>query len=182
MTELCEIAAKWKTDKTGSYTTFYHTLFEHRRAQIKKVLEIGIGSVEAMKHVEGYVPGASLRMWRDYFPNAQVFGLDNDRDVLFSADRIKTRECDQSRESHLLDAAHWAGGDFDLILDDGSHQEDDQVLTAVTLMPFVKNGGLYIIEDANEPEKVSAKLPFEHAVVLYKYTPELTGRLILIRK
>ena len=146
------------------------------------MLEIGIGSMQAMKHVPDYRVGASLFMWEEYFPNAMIYGLDIAPETLISIDRIRTRQCDQSSVSQLLEAACWAGGKFDLILDDGSHQVGDQLLTAMTLMPFLREGGLFIIEDVNELEAVSAKLPFEHAVIQYKYQPTLTGRLILMRK
>ena len=40
-------------------------------------------------------PGASLRVWRDYFPNAIIYGADIDKDILFAEERIKTFYIDQ---------------------------------------------------------------------------------------
>ena len=40
-------------------------------------------------------PGASLKMWRDYFPNAMIFGADIDKDILFNDQRITTFYVDQ---------------------------------------------------------------------------------------
>ena len=53
------------------------------------------GRLKSSMGVNGQ-PGASLRMWKDYFPNASIFGCDIDRDVLFSEERIKTFHCDQT--------------------------------------------------------------------------------------
>jgi len=53
MTELCQLATKYGTDKAGWYTPVYDLLLSGRRQQVKNVLEIGIGTVEAMSHVQG---------------------------------------------------------------------------------------------------------------------------------
>ncbi len=78
LTDLCHLAEYYGTDKLGVYTPFYDLLFRDRREKVFKVLEIGIGTIKAMAHVKGYKAGASLRMWRDYFINAEILGLDND--------------------------------------------------------------------------------------------------------
>ena len=77
MTPLCELAVKHGTDKCSAkhqLTPLYHELFERRRETVCKVLEIGVGSEQTMW--PGYRPGASLRMWAEYFPGAYVYGLD----------------------------------------------------------------------------------------------------------
>lgn len=179
MTELCKLAAKYGTDKIW-YTPFYHLLFEHRRDYLtKKVLEIGIGSVSAMKHVPGYQPGASLRMWRDYFPDAQIFGVDKDTSVLFQEDRIKTSYCDQADANELLAIGQWTGGGLDLIVDDGSHDPLHQLWTARMLLSYLKPGGIYVIEDVNHFEAVSPFLKVPHACITYHTS--LTARMIVIR-
>lgn len=181
-TPLCDLAFKYGTDKAGSYTRFYDALLRDRRDKVKRVLEIGIGSREAMKHVPGYEPGASLRMWREYFPNAFIVGIDYDPSTLISEDRIKTIVTDQKYVTDLMLTRRRMGDtDFDLVVDDGDHSVESQLSTANMLVPFLAPGGLYIIEDTHHPEELSARLRFEHAVVSYKYTPALTGRLILIR-
>ena len=59
---------------------------------------MGIGSLRAeipsnMLFGGAYQPGASLRGWRDFFPNAQILGLDVDASILFEEERIRTRAC-----------------------------------------------------------------------------------------
>src|SRR3989304_3769693 len=85
VTPLCKLALKYGTDKCPqlkhSYTPFYYQLLKDKRREIKKVLEMGIGFFPGMPEKKvffdpglkrTYHMGASLYMWRDFFPNAQV--------------------------------------------------------------------------------------------------------------
>jgi hypothetical protein len=178
LTELCRLAHYYGTDKAGFYTPFYDLLFRDRREKIYKVLEIGIGTVKAMSHVAGYKPGASLRMWRDYFPSAEIHGLDIE--LLPMADtRIITWRCDQSSSEELeaILPRLAGGGKFDFIVDDGSHNTDDQLLTFRILSPLLDSRGLYVIEDVNWPGPF---LEIEHAEIKY-WDNQLAGHCILIR-
>ena len=67
MKTLKELAAQYKeTDKLGLgyIEEFYETLFTHKKDSIENLLEIGVRS------------GQSLLLWNDFFPNAQIFGID----------------------------------------------------------------------------------------------------------
>ena len=87
MTPLCGLALKYGTDKGGNhllagetchqYTPTYYKLLEPYRYNIKSVLEIGVNY------------GPSLRMWRDFFPNAHIIGLDSNAECLFNEERIE---------------------------------------------------------------------------------------------
>jgi len=103
----------------------YHGLWNLKRDNILKVFECGIGtySVDIPSNMgTNGMPGASLYAWRDYFPNAQIYGADIDRKILFTADRIKTFWVDQlSKESITSLWAEVGETDFDIILDDGLH-------------------------------------------------------------
>ena len=157
-TMLCQLAEKYGVDKcpviNHSYTPAYHTLLFPLKEKINSVLEIGIGNIPLMRPMVGekYKLGASLRMWRDYFPNAQIIGCDIDRSVLFNdEERIKTFYVDQSDKGSLLslaDTVRPITETFDIIIDDGSHIEEHMRLSFQTLWKFVKpGGGIYIIED-----------------------------------
>jgi SAM-dependent methyltransferase len=184
VTELCKIGATYRTDKViGGYTHFYHSLFANRR-DLRKVLEVGIGTPGAMTHVEDYLPGASLFMWRDYFPQATVYGLDIDSDVLINAERIQSHIVDQRSDESLKVAAEWAGDSFDLIVDDGTHEEEHQLRTFQNLFPLVRPGGFYVIEDANDHTAISSKLTeslYPHQIVFCKFGA-LTGKLVLVSR
>src|SRR5215471_2013904 len=68
-----QLAVQYSSDKfwAHSYIPYYDELFRPIREKVKCVLEIGIGYEELMQpFVPEYVPASSLKMWRDYFPNA----------------------------------------------------------------------------------------------------------------
>lgn len=150
LTPLCELAIKYGSDKCPkyghSYTPWYHQKFEPIRNEPLKILEIGIGNHELMAPIVGedYKPGASLRMWAEYFPNAQITGLDIRKEVLFEEDRISTFLFDQSCVKSL-DCLVSSGFEFDIIIDDGSHELGDMLMTQRFLLPIARKW--YIIED-----------------------------------
>lgn len=140
-TRLCELAYKYGSDKCPqlkkhTYTEYYFDLLEGKRDQVKKVLEIGVGG-----------RGASLYMWQDFFPKAKIFGADIDVSRLINQNRIESIYCDQSNKKDLKRLISKTGPDIDLVVDDGSHVPDHQVISCLTLMPLLKKGATYIIED-----------------------------------
>ena len=169
---LCSLAEKHRVDKCPkifhSYTPAYDKILDDIRQDAKLVVEIGIGFPEMMKPIVGdsYRAGASLRMWRDYFPNAHIIGCDIRRDVLFQDERISCRLVDQSDRESLLGLktaliSHW--GAADLILDDGSHEPAHMALSFQMLWGAVRPGGFYIIEDIRKEHLVD----FTHLHMLF---------------
>lgn len=179
---LAELGRRYGSDKPVQYAPFYDLLLASRQASVRSVFEIGI------------FKGGSLRMWRDYFFRAQIYGMDINPETLFTEDRIQTFQGDQASAGAIRKIAD-SCGPFDLIVEDGSHKPDHQVMNAEFLMPYLSPGGLYIIEDVNPPVcEVSSRLPFEHTIVehlprgiqkssYYQSGSCLgAGRCILIRK
>ncbi|MFQ6537965.1 MULTISPECIES: hypothetical protein [Aphanothece] len=159
--ELCDMHGSDKGSRMASghsyqwpphrYCEFYARMFDHCRFSIGRVFECGIGSSNAAISSSmgpNARAGASLRVWRDYFPNAQIYGADIDQTVLFQEDRIKTYFVDQMSidliEKMWLDIGV---ADFDLIIDDGLHT----VAAAETLFnnsfSKLRQGGVYVVED-----------------------------------
>ena len=171
-TPLCELAEKYGTDKAGGgYTAFYHMLLGAHRERIRSVLELGIGTTGAMQHVPGYKPGASLRMWEEYFPNALIFGADIESGLMATREgRIITSLCDERQSGDLRRTIHLveyvSGRRPDLIVDDALHTSDAQVFSANNLAHAVSPGGFYIIEDVASPHLVSSQLEFPHYAVM----------------
>jgi hypothetical protein len=161
-TPLCEIAFKYGTDKCPQikhrYTEVYYKLFKDKVNQVKKVLEIGVGHQEKMKVFDNpqYVTGASLRMWRDFFPNAQIYGIDTDPETIFNDERITTFCYDQTnyRDLELLIAQ--IGSDIDIVIDDGAHTPSSQIITCLELMPLLDKKVFYIIEDVTDLDIMKA--------------------------
>jgi hypothetical protein len=113
-----------------------------------------------MPYAQNYAIAASLWMWADFFPNAEVYGIDiHDSAMVKDVPRVHTHVIDQTDERGLQRLAMLAGG-FDLIIDDGSHDRDHQVFSAKVLMPFLNQGGTYIIEDVEFVDYVTHNLPF----------------------
>ena len=167
MTELCELANKWGTDKGPRghcYTAYYHELFKDKR-DIKKVLEIGIDV------------GRSLFMWQEYFQQAEIFALEADPGRLINGGRIKSIQCNQGNLEDLRSIGTKAGTDFDFMVDDGSHDPIHQILSAKVLCQLLRLGGVYIIEDVADFGAVVPYIPY--ACETKDLGPD--SRLVIIR-
>lgn len=134
-----------------SYSHFYHLIFGGRRHSVKRVFECGIGtnnpSMPSSMGSNG-IPGASLRVWRDYFPNATVYGADIDAAILFSEERIETRWLDQTSVSSIR--ALWADigqEPFEVMIDDGLHTFEAGSTLLSNSLTYLDETGVYIIED-----------------------------------
>ncbi|TVV71700.1 class I SAM-dependent methyltransferase [Sphingomonas solaris] len=153
-TDLCRLMAGHGSDKGigwHTYTPFYQALFLGRRETLTALFELGLGTnnEDTPSNMGRHgTPGASLRGWRDFFPNARIYGADVDRRVLFAEDRIETFFVDQCDAETF--AAMWAklpDVELDVFVDDGLHTFDAARLTLDHAIGRVKSGGHYIIED-----------------------------------
>jgi hypothetical protein len=135
-------------------------------------------------------PGASLRVWRDYFPNATVFGADIDRNILFEEQRIKTHYMDQLNPESI--SKFWsftAGGEFDLMIDDGLHTFEAGSTLFSHSFDYLSTGGVYVIEDVSLEDLSKYKGFFEDTnyvvdfIILERPKIYVDGNcLIVIRK
>lgn len=130
---LSTLASRHGTDKGPSchnYTLLYEMMFAGIRKEPLKILEIGV------------LDGCSLRMWADYFPNAEIHGFDvNPECKVFADDRITIHIGDQGNRRDL----EYMGIDFDIVIDDGSHRVSDQIASFKVLWPNTRL--IYIVED-----------------------------------
>lgn len=140
---LDELSVKYGTDK-GSLKHHYMEFYEqHLPKSPKKILEIGVKE------------GRSLAMWHEYFPNAEIFGLDlfeeySHETVYKNIDHFSGGEWDLNKITLITgNQCYYIVHDelrkfyFDVIIDDGSHNSRDQMITFFGLF----NGGQYYIED-----------------------------------
>lgn len=163
-------------DKNG-YTPLYHTLFFKIKDEPVKLLEIGIGTmIPGVKSsmvgyaLENYKPGGSLRAWRDYFVNGEIIGMDVQPDTQFQdEERIQTHLCDSTdicsvymkmseiitKESKDTNLNISGTSYYDIIIDDGCHLDTSQLKTLQNFYPFLKKGGIYVIEDIYPGSSVS---------------------------
>jgi hypothetical protein len=134
------------------YAPFYEMILSPLRFKIKSVLEVGLGTNNAnltsSMGVQGR-PGASLRVWRDYFPVATIIGADIDKEILFQEDRIFTFYCDQTDpESISRFFTQCPIKRIELIIDDGLHTEEAAATFFENSYHKLIPGGRYFIEDA----------------------------------
>jgi hypothetical protein len=156
---LVDLARHYHLDKEASsgfhdYIPVYHHLFESLQESTKTVFEIGIGCVEKNQMLnvnrQGYKTGNSLRMWRDYFKNANIYSIDiHEEAMIIDEERIKTFVADQSSKEQLEEVCKKIGQPLDIVVDDGSHQYNHQVASFIYLEPFLAPKAIYCIEDIN---------------------------------
>lgn len=150
MSLLEDLFAKYGTDKNHhGYTPFYTAELEARRHEVKRVLEIGI-SCSSVLGSSMHNIGASLWSWHDFFPNAEIVGIDIDpRWMVNSEDgRIRSFCVDAYDTQALLAVMTKIGGEpFDFIVDDADHDPGPQVQLLRDLSPYLAQNGLYAIED-----------------------------------
>jgi hypothetical protein len=136
-----------------TYSDYYSMLFGHCRQNVLRVFECGLGTrnpeIPSSMGPDGK-PGASLRVWRDYFPNASVFGCDIDRESLFEEERISTNYIDQLDAGSVQEFWKTVGvGDFDLMVDDGLHTFEAGSNLFKNSIEHLATTGIYVIEDVS---------------------------------
>lgn len=145
--ELCGLATKYHTDKTT------HNLFTHRHPYTP-IYSMFLGGLRTAGRPLiigeiGVLNGASIRMWSDYFAEAEIHAFDIDPKALKSIEGIP------NVKTHILDGGSaeqinktFIGlPQFDLLLEDASHRLEHQVICLRECMKYVAVGGLLIIED-----------------------------------
>lgn len=124
------------------WDNYFDIYDEHLNKYIGKnpnVLEIGVAG------------GGSLEMWSKFFENGQIFGIDIEQECLtyqYQEKNIHISIGDQSSpefwDFYLKDK-----GLFDVIVDDGSHVNEHQVITLLKVFPHLNDGGTIIFEDTH---------------------------------
>jgi hypothetical protein len=140
---LTELATRFGTDKWGShyYTQHYETHLARFRDEKFQLLEIGVGGYN-----EEGLGGASLHMWRAYFPKARIVGVDIEDKSFVDTDRIRTVIGDQT-DAELLREQILHGLPTLVFIDDGSHRPADIIRTFSVAFPMLPDGAIYAIED-----------------------------------
>jgi hypothetical protein len=141
--DLSHLAMLFHTDKWGLhwYTQHYQRYFHPLRKKRLNLLEIGVGGYQ--NSAKG---GESLRMWKAFFRNSHIVGIDLCDKTHFSEPRIDIRQCDQTDAKTLCNLSTEYGG-FDIVIDDGSHLNEHVITTFNILFPLLRSDGIYAIED-----------------------------------
>jgi SAM-dependent methyltransferase len=154
--QLTDLMNLFGSDKGGrnnhhNFASYYSEIFFHKRNDIKNFLEIGLGtndtSVLSNMGSNG-IPLASLRAWRDYFKNANIYGADIDKNILKNEDRIETFYVDQTDPITIKEMFKNIGEKkFDIILEDGLHEYNANICFFENAIEYLEPNGTYIIED-----------------------------------
>jgi len=123
---------------SNHYASWYENWFFPIKEKVTNICEIGVFN------------GSSTKAFKSYFPNAEILGLDIHDKTEYDEERITTKILDQSNFSQLqnfVDECKSNNLQFDIILDDGSHDIGHQQMTFGKFFQLLKPGGIYIIED-----------------------------------
>lgn len=157
-TPLCTIMQKHGSDKgqgRHNYTPLYHNLFKNKRTQITDIFELGIGTTNPQipsNMGPNGTPKASLRGWKEYFPNATIHGADIDTTILKDEEKIQTHYVDLNNPQTIQEMWNQHSlkeQTFDIIIDDGLHNHQANTTFLTNSLKKLKPDGTYIIEDIN---------------------------------
>jgi len=136
-------------DKWQHYFEIYDRHLGRYANQKVRVLEIGVDH------------GGSLQLWRRFFgKHAEIIGIDIRPECAFEEDQIQIRIGDQT-DVRFLDSL----GEFDIVIDDGSHVPAHQQISFMALWPKTK--GVYLIEDCHD--RFPALVPTPELVTRYPW-------------
>jgi hypothetical protein len=160
------------------YTRVYDRFFRHLRNDPLTILEIGLHRPENDKRrshggAEGStsakaLSAPSLEMWRAYFPKATIYGFDIDDFTSVRIPGCSILRGDMSSRDDLNNLAQLVARPFDIIIEDASHVSHHQQIALGTLLPYVRPGGLYIIEDLHWQDPKLEKYDAPKTVYLLK--------------
>ena len=132
--DLIQIGKKYPTSKNYSgFIEIYEKYFSPLKNEKINILEIGVDK------------GDSLRLWKEYFSNAKICGIDLfEKNIVI--DNVEIFIGDQSDYSFLQTIVN-KYHKFDVIIDDGSHLSKHIISSFNFLFPFLNDDGIYVVED-----------------------------------
>ena len=154
--ELTDLMNLYGSDKGGknnhhNFASYYSEIFFHKKNDIKNFLEIGLGTndTNVLSNMgSNGTPLASLRAWKEYFKNANIYGADIDKKILKNEERIETFYVDQTNPTTIKEMFNNIGQKkFDIILEDGLHEFNANICFFENAIEYLEPNGTYIIED-----------------------------------
>ena len=141
--DITKLALLYGTDKWNShfYTPHYQRHFAGLRRKKLNILEIGIGGYTHQR-----VGGASLKVWKAFFPNSVIHAIDIDDKSFLQEQRIRIYQGSQFDGDFLAKLCAEIGA-LDIVIDDGSHLNEHVIYTFNQLFPRLSENGIYVIED-----------------------------------
>lgn len=186
-TELCGILKEFKSDKSSdwhNYSALYHYMFSHLTEVPMNIFEVGI------------YEGGSVRSWKKYFKNGEIYAGDVEQRCFVNEERIKSFYCDQDNPASIdsmWNILELKDIMFDIIIDDGKHEFQSNINFLLHSIHKLKNGGIFIIEDLTIPtynqfenivSELKEKLNVEYIelVKLPNLTNHIDNNVLIIKK
>ena len=147
-------SSKKRSIKWKKYFPIYEMLFEKYRNKGITFVEIGV------------LDGGSLEIWKKYFgKNSRIIGIDNNPECK----KIENQDYEIFIGSQS-DPEFWYNfykqvGDIDIILDDGGHTNDQQIITLVESIKHIKDGGLHVVEDVHASYQKHYGNPYKYSFI-----------------
>lgn len=185
MRTLEEIGAACGTDKAQAlgihdYCPVYDEFFSPWRDVPITLLELGWGGYNDPRG-----GGESAAMWRQYFPEAKIVVID----VVPKLSRLSGVQlfCGSQDDAAFLAQVHQETGDYDIIVDDASHESFRTMKSFNLLWPRLRPGGFYVVEDLIVQEAAAtyfAKMAADHLMMRRSDIDKIIfhPQLVLIRK
>jgi hypothetical protein len=124
--------------KWNNYFDIYDKHFSKYRGKEVVIVEIGV------------FQGGSLQMWKNYFGGkAKIYGVDiNPECKKFEEENIEIIIGSQSDRKFLKELVKKLPS-IDILIDDGGHTFEQQIVSFEELFPYVKKDGIYLCEDTH---------------------------------
>lgn len=128
----------YQVKKHSSYFATYERLFSSYKGKPITFIEVGV------------LNGGSLFMWRKFWgENARIIGVDmNPGAKKWEAEGFEIFIGDQS-DKNFWNEVFGQVGKVDILLDDGGHTFEQQIVTYHCALPHIKDGGLLVVEDTH---------------------------------
>jgi len=159
--ELCKLGKFHSTDKSPfnellhrhPYTPIYSLIFSTIKNKKINFAEIGI------------LNNSSIRMWRDFFPYAKIFGFDFDDSLISNAKKDKLKQVfykkiNVKKTNSIKKTFKSCNHTFDVIIDDSTHNFYDQVRIIKETTKYLNSGGFLIIEDIPKEDQLYSEENF----------------------
>jgi hypothetical protein len=140
---------KWK-----KYFPIYEKLFEKYRNKEVTFVEIGV------------LDGGSLEIWKKYFgAKSRIIGIDNNP----QCKKLEDKDCEIYIGSQS-DPLFWNNfykqiGNIDIILDDGGHTNDQQIISLIESIKYINDGGLHVVEDVHSSYQKHYGNPYKYSFI-----------------
>ena len=148
------------------YFEIYDRYFAPFRGRAPVVVEIGVSQ------------GGSLQMWHDYFgPGTRIVGIDIDPRCKRFEDESTTIMIGSQSDRNFLAEVRRKVPHIDILIDDGGHRMDEQIITFEELYPHIQPRGVYLCEDIHTSFSGDWGGGYRREGTFHEYSKALTDHL-----